>query len=1202
MLNGYRERKKRVRLKALEVQGFKTFPEKTRLGFTDGITAVVGPNGSGKSNISDAIRWVLGEQSAKALRCSRMEDVIFNGTKERKKAGYAQVTLSFDNSDRALQFDGDEVAVTRRYYRSGNSEYLINNTAVRLQDIHELFMDTGLGRDGYSMIGQGKIDSIVAARSEDRREIFEEAAGISKFRYKKAEAERRLDRTEDNLVRLRDILSELEGRVEPLRIQSEKAKSFLTYETEKKGLEITLWLKSLEKADAALKEQDDKLAVANAQRDEIENLLENIRSEIENNLNERNKFNAEADIIRREISSSEEEAADLRSKAEVLKNDIKHNDEAAVRIGKEIEGLVSSVEDHKKEIEKKNDELGKISADLKTERDNEAECTQKLLDLRGGESESADKIAAVNAAVAELTDKASDAKISFMTSSAAINDLTERGKVINNNIDAHNSKIGTLESIISNYQASVKKCDDDLAKLNDEKKELIGKKNENKRKSEELKKQADACYLKAQQLSSKANMLSELERNLEGFLQSVKNIMREANRGGLTGIHGPVSRVIKTPARFSTAIEIALGGAMQNIVTSDDEAAKQAIRFLKSTGGGRATFLPMTTIKGRELNEKGIEDCRGFVGIAAELCSCDDCYRDILMNLLGRIVVVEDLDCASAIAGKYGYRFKVVTLDGQVINTGGSLTGGSLTKNTGLLGRASEIETLNAEAQKIHNNGDSIKAEFEKLLKTIKSQENEEMKLTASGNSISSEKIKLEAEIRSKSAELASAREQLENTINERDTSAGRLNEYTEAMEKARKQLDEYRAEISKQEEKVRALTGSRDELVRKREVITEELQKIKLRILSWEKDEAAVNAYITAQTAARENASAKIKEDKEEISSLKLKNSELHKTIGKYTSEADSKTDEAKEKRLRIDEITRNRLLLENRSTQLSRDEREKSESKEKISGEIARLEVKRETLKANAEETSNKLWDEYNLTRREAERVAVPVEDQTKAQRRLNELKQKIKNLGNVNVGAIEEYKEVNSRYLELKEQLGDVEKSKSELLRLINDLTKQMRDIFIESFELINRNFAQTFTELFGGGKASLALSDPENVLTTGIEISVEPPGKIVSHIELLSGGEKALVAIALYFAIMKVSPAPFCVMDEIEAALDDVNVYRFAEYLRRMNDNTQFICITHRRGTMEEADVLYGVTMQDRGISKLLELKASEIEQKLGMKTG
>ena len=782
MLNGYRERKKRVRLKALEVQGFKTFPEKTRLGFTDGITAVVGPNGSGKSNISDAIRWVLGEQSAKALRCSRMEDVIFNGTKERKKAGYAQVTLSFDNSDRALQFDGDEVAVTRRYYRSGNSEYLINNTAVRLQDIHELFMDTGLGRDGYSMIGQGKIDSIVAARSEDRREIFEEAAGISKFRYKKAEAERRLDRTEDNLVRLRDILSELEGRVEPLRIQSEKAKSFLTYETEKKGLEITLWLKSLEKADAALKEQDDKLAVANAQRDEIENLLENIRSEIENNLNERNKFNAEADIIRREISSSEEEAAELRSKAEVLKNDIKHNDEAAVRIGKEIEGLVSSVEDHKKEIEKKNDELGKISADLKTERDNEAECTQKLLDLRGGESESADKIAAVNAAVAELTDKASDAKISFMTSSAAINDLTERRKVINNNIDAHNSKIGTLESIISNYQASVKKCDDDLAKLNDEKRELIGKKNENKRKSEELKKQADACYLKAQQLSSKANMLSELERNLEGFLQSVKNIMREANRGGLTGIHGPVSRVIKTPARFSTAIEIALGGAMQNIVTSDDEAAKQAIRFLKSTGGGRATFLPMTTIKGRELNEKGIEDCRGFVGIAAELCSCEDCYRGILLNLLGRIVVAENLDRAVEIAKKYSYRFRVVTLDGQVVNAGGSLTGGSLTKNAGLLGRASEIEKLKKQAVETKN---KAKEDFDRLASEQKKLGELEESAKRSGEELSTaqgDMIKLEAEIRSRNTELETTEKSLQETQTERESSVEKMNELTQAM------------------------------------------------------------------------------------------------------------------------------------------------------------------------------------------------------------------------------------------------------------------------------------------------------------------------------------------------------------------------------------------------------------------------------------
>ena len=1189
-----------MRLKALEVQGFKTFPEKTKLSFTEGITAVVGPNGSGKSNISDAIRWVLGEQSAKALRCSKMEDVIFNGTKERKKAGYAQVTLSFDNADRTLQFDGDEVAITRRYYRSGNSEYLINNTTVRLQDIHELFMDTGLGRDGYSMIGQGKIDSIVATKGEDRREIFEEAAGISKFRYKKADAERRLDKAEDNLLRLRDILSELESRVGPLKIQSEKAKAFLTYEEEKKGLEIALWLKNLDKSDAAVKEQEDNLAIANAQLAEIEQALEGISSEIENNLNERNKCNADIDILRREISSCEEKSAELRSKAEVLRNDIKHNEETIIRIGKDIKELSSSRNQHENLIVKKRDELSKISEKLEEERKNETECTNKLLTLRGGESDSADKITAVNVVLTGLTDKASDAKVKFMTSSASITQLTERGEVIENTIKANESKITTLKNIISSYQKSIEECDTKFQDASARKEKAQNVLQQDKNKSEELKRNFDSCYLKARQLSDKAKMLEDLERNLEGFVQSVKNIMKEVQRGGLGGIHGPVSRVIKTPLRYSTAIEIALGAAMQNIVTSTDEDAKRAIRYLKSSGGGRATFLPLSTIKGRELVEKGIENCKGFIGIAAELCSCEEQYRDILMNLLGRIVVVEDLDSANAIAKKYGYRFKVVTLDGQVINTGGSLTGGSLSKNTGLLGRTEEIQKLRAESDDMNQKGNGFKKAFDDIQQKIRQDEQEIIIITAEQNTINADKIKFSAEMRSRSSELESTQQQLAQVMSERENSVSKLDELTETMEDARKLLDDYRKQISEQEKTVKELTGSKEEFTKKREALSEELQNIKLRILSLEKDETNVNDLITSSAAARDGADDKIKAENDEAKRLKELNKTLDSDIKRYTADAAKKSDEAKIKRSHADDITQSRLVLENRSNQLRQEEKGKIEEKEHISRDIARLEERRNNLKAAFDETEKKLWEDYNLTRREAERIAIPIEDPSKSQKRLNELKQKIRNLGSVNVGAIEEYKEVNARYIELKDQLGDVEKSKSELLKLINDLTKQMRDIFIESFEMINKNFAQTFTELFGGGRASLSLSDPENVLTTGIEISVEPPGKIVSHIELLSGGEKALVAIALYFAIMKVSPAPFCVMDEIEAALDDVNVYRFAEYLRRMNDRTQFICITHRRGTMEEADVLYGVTMQDRGISKLLELKASEIEQKLGMK--
>lgn len=1189
-----------MKLKALELQGFKTFPDKTKLDFTKGITAVVGPNGSGKSNISDAIRWVLGEQSAKSLRCSKMEDVVFNGTQQRKKTGYAQVTLSIDNTDRTLSFDGDEVAVTRRFYRSGNSEYLINNTAVRLQDIHELFMDTGLGRDGYSMIGQGKIDSIVSTKSEDRREIFEEAAGISRFRYKKADAEKRLDKTEENLVRLRDIMTELEGRVEPLRIQSEKAKAYLEYAEEKKGLEIALWLKTLEKSSLTIREQDDKITVAKAQYSEAETALEQIRTESETIFSEQNGLNARADEIRREISESEEKSSDKKSHISVMKNDILHNQQTVERIELEIQLTKQSGEEMHQEIAEKQQQIEQYQSELMQQRQESDRYTAELGTLKSGESTSAEKIDEINAVLAELSEKTSDAKIRYMTSSSSIDELTGRMDVVENTVKARNSQINTLEHIISDYRQMYDDCVTNADEITEEMNRLQVKANEESDRCKELKAKADRLHLESERLSGKARMLEDLERNLEGFTKSVKIVMREAKKGTLNGIHGPVSRVIKTPSEYSTAVEIALGAAMQNIVTASDADAKRAIAYLKQHDGGRATFLPMSTIKGRELNENGLENCKGFIGIASKLCSCEDCYRDILSNLLGRIVIAENIDCAADIAKKYSYRFRVVTLDGQVVNTGGSLTGGSLAKNAGLLGRASEIEKIRQQAQKTLEEAIQAGDLFEKAQKKWQNSNDETANLKERLAVTNENKIKIEAEIKSRNAELQNTRKSLKEITDERADAAAKLNSLTEAMNHARKEIEEYSGKIRQNEDIVNALSGSRDDIIRRRESITDKLQEIRIKTLSLEKDIANANNDIANAKARSSSSEEKIQKNREEIAGIIARNEEIQQQIAVLEKEAEAFSEKIHNLHSETEAINADRLKLEMKSTQLRKDERDKTAERENIGGELARLEERRVSLQKQYDEIVGKLWEEYELTKREAENAAVEIPDAAKAQRRLAELKQKIRSLGSVNVSAIEEYKEVRERYEFLKVQIGDVEKSKSELLHLIGDLTKQMREIFVERFNLINQHFSSTFVELFGGGKASLSLTDPENVLTTGIEISVEPPGKIVSHIELLSGGEKALVAIALYFAIMKVSPAPFCVMDEIEAALDDVNVYRFAAYLRRMNDNTQFICITHRRGTMEEADVLYGVTMQDRGISKLLELRASEVEQKLGMK--
>lgn len=1188
-----------MRLRSLEIQGFKTFPDKTRLDFTDGITAVVGPNGSGKSNISDAIRWVLGEQSAKALRCSRMEDVVFNGTQQRKKTGYAQVTLSIDNSDRSLEFDGDEVAVTRRFYRSGNSEYLINNTAVRLQDIHELFMDTGLGRDGYSMIGQGKIDSIVSTKGEDRREIFEEAAGISRFRYKKADAERRLEKTEENLVRLRDIMTELEGRVEPLRQQSEKAKAYLSYAEEKRGLEIALWLRTLDKSSLQVREQEDKLAVAQAQYQDIEKSLESIRQEGDDIYGRQNAFAAEIDTIRRDISSFDEQLSAKKAQLSVMQNDILHNEHSAERIRGDILRLKESGSGLKTEIEKRQKEIEGYEASLLVSR-KELEALEKSLgELKTDESRSGERLEEISSELSELTKKASEARVGYMTASASIDELSSRNEVLENNVRARRSQLDTLGNIIFDYEAMLSDCVGRMAGLQASLPGRMDRIRELQKACDGVKAEADRLHLDSEQLFRKAKMLEELERSLEGFTGSVKLVMKEAQKGNLSGIHGPVSRVIKTRKEYNTAIEIALGAAMQNIVTATDADAKAAIRFLKQRDGGRATFLPMSTIKGRELNEKGLEEYEGFIGIASSLCFCEQCYEGILSNLLGRIVVARDLDCAVNIAKGYSYRFRIVTLDGQVVNAGGSLTGGSLSKNAGLLGRASEIESIRRQAQEVSLGSENKMNEWHRLCGELEAAQQDAESLKNDIADVNEDKIKIEAEIKSRKTEQETVKQAFKEAEAERSAAVERLESLTEAMEGAEKEYRLYSDDIRRNEELVQVLSGSRNEFLRKREGMSEKLQQARITVLTLEKDIASAESEKENARLRCLDSENRIRSCNSEVEELEEKNKALQADIEEQKKLCKELSEKSEAAAAQIGNINARRMELEKRSSELRREEREKTAEREGINAELARLEERRVNLQKQYDDILGKLWEEYELTKREAEKAAVPIEEPSKAQRRLAELKQKIRALGSVNVSAIEEYKEVSRRYSFLKEQIGDVEKSKSELLKLINELTKQMREIFIDRFNEINSNFSSTFVELFGGGRASLSLSDPENVLTTGIDISVEPPGKIVSHIELLSGGEKALVAIALYFAIMKVSPSPFCVMDEIEAALDDVNVYRFAAYLRRMNDRTQFICITHRRGTMEEADVLYGVTMQDQGISKLLELRASELEQKLGI---
>lgn len=1188
-----------MRLKSLEVQGFKTFPDKTKLSFEQGITSVVGPNGSGKSNISDAIRWVLGEQSPKSLRCSKMEDVVFNGTDKRKRQGYAEVTLNIDNSDRFLDFNGDDIAVTRRYYRSGESEYLINKAAVRLKDINELFMDTGLGRDGYSMIGQGKIDSIVSSKSEERREIFEEAAGISRYRYRKIEAERKLKNTEDNLLRLRDIVTELEERVEPLRKQSEKAQQFLTYSEEKRGLEIALWLLTLDKSQDSLKHQDEKISIARAQYEEAEQTLQDIQTETEEIYSKNGLLSAQIENIRNEISQKESEISQKKSLISVAENDILHSNENIDRINNEILQTEQSADSLEKTISEKQERIAVLDSEIIEKQKKYSEISEQLNIINLDSSKSGDLLQEVTAELSVLTSQSADARVIDMTSESTIAELTARINALENSKSEKTSQTAELEEIFKAYIEDLAETNDEINSLKNSIDGLELKLSSKEKKRNEYKSESEKLSLDVKEHLRKISFLENLERNLEGFSKSVKVVVNATQNGKLHGICGPVSRVISVPSKYGVAIETALGGAMQNIVVNTDEDAKQAIRYLKSTDGGRATFLPLNTIKSRELRENGLDDCYGFVGVASELCSCEEKYNNILGSLLGKIVIAEDLNSATSIAKKYSYRFKVVTLDGQVVNAGGSLTGGSLNRNTGLLSRASEIEQLKKLTDDLQNKAKAAENMCEQVSREYSSIEAELLGTRADLSNKQQEFARLQAEKRACESELNNAKSVIDNSDNEIKECKSRIEKLKESGAQAKKQLAELNAKIAKAEEKVNAVTGNRAELTQKREELTTLLQNIRLEIVTAQKDIDALNSEIVfAQNTGSDHEDKKA-ELLKQIETINDSVNETQNRIKSLNTEIIAIENEQKALYNKIEEINTQKDALEKRSAEIRSFERDKNAERETSGRELARLEERKINLQKQYDDIISKLWEEYELTKREAEENAIEIEDSAKANKRLSELKQKIKGLGNVNVSAIEEFKEVSERYDFMSKQVNDVEKSKKEIERLINDLTKQMKEVFVESFDRINKNFTYTFKELFGGGTASLSLSDPENILTSGIDILVHPPGKIVVHLDALSGGEKALVAIALYFAIMKVRPAPFCVMDEIEAALDDVNVYRFASYLRRLTDNTQFILITHRRGTMEEADVLYGVTMQDEGISKLLELRSTEVAEKLGI---
>ena len=1179
-------------LKSLELQGFKTFPDKTTLTFERGITSVVGPNGSGKSNISDAMRWVLGEQSLRTLRCSKMEDVIFGGTPQRKALGFAEVTLTIDNSDRRLDFDNDTVAITRRYYRSGESEYLINKATVRLKDINELFMDTGLGRDGYSIIGQGKIDAIVAAKSEDRREIFEEAAGISRYRYRKEESERRLNKAEENLVRLRDILSELEDRVEPLRVQAEKAEKFIAYDQEKKGLEIGIWLETLERSAKVLREHGEKLDLAQAQRREIEEELQQLEAQIEENYRETNRCTAQMEEARSQAAAFDEQAVRAEGEVGLLQNDLAHNAQDKARLEEQAAAALRSGEDTDREIAQKREEIAAKEQQLAESRDRLLSFSQRLEELRKGADEATRRLEEAAAARAELGAALAEERIQLTSAQSTMAEIRLRAGAVDGSVAQAKER-----------QAAARAEGEELAQmLQDTQTAIAGLENAVKghelrlesrqKRAQAAKEQLDQLTLDAREQQRRARLLEDLERNLEGFAQSVKAVMKEAGRGILQGVCGPVTQLLKTPREYAVALETALGGAMQNIVVETEQDAKAAIRLLQQRDLGRATFLPLTTIRGAVLDQREMEDLPGFVGIASRLCQCEEKYAGIRDSLLGRVAVAEDLDSAVAIAKRMKYRFRIVSLDGQVVNAGGSLTGGSKARNSGLLSRASEIQRVREKAAGLEQKAAQAAALYKERQEELAACTAELDAAKGELSALQEERIKVQAEAARAARELENAAKELENLERERSDSQGRLSEMEALQAQSQEKIAALEQQLSQAQAQSQALTGDREEQLARCEDIAQTIQEIRLHQFSAEKDRDALAAAVQELEARKRDSGQAAQRFAQEGAALEARAQELQAGIAQCQEQVKSLRAQAAAQRAGVEETAQKRTALERQAGELRSREREATERRENAGREVARLQERAENLQKEYDSIISKLWEEYELTRREAEEQAQPIQDLPAAQRRLSELKNKIKALGAVNVGAVVEYQEVSQRYQFLKAQVEDVEKSKKELLDLIDDLTKHMQEQFTQRFAQVNQNFGSIFRELFGGGAAELTFTDDSDVLRSGIEIKVQPPGKIVTHIESLSGGEKALVAISIYFAIMRVNPPPFCVLDEIEAALDDVNVTRYAQYLRRMSGATQFITITHRRGTMEGSDMLYGVTMQDQGVSKLLALRTEE----------
>ncbi|MCR4759980.1 MAG: chromosome segregation protein SMC [Oscillospiraceae bacterium] len=1177
-------------LKSLELQGFKSFPDKITLTFDEGLTAVVGPNGSGKSNIGDAVRWVLGEQSTKELRGKSMEDVIFSGTKTRKPMGFAAVTLTIDNSDRALSDPEPEVAITRRLYRSGDSEYLINGKNVRLKDVNELFMDTGLGRDGYAIIGQGRIAEIVGAKSNERRDIFEEAAGVSKFRYRKQEAERKLAAAQENLLRLTDITNELESRLGPLKTQAEKAEKYLVLAAERKTLEVSFWVYRLGRQTEQLQTLSDTYLKLTAEYENLQNDIQREEEKLQLAFQDMQQATVDIETLQNKIVASEQENANVTAGIAVCSNEIDHSNEKIDDYTKQLAELTASGETWEQKLADQDAYLKTLADRQHVLEEEIAAQTQELEALSRRGAAQNETVSGQDAAVRALYLKQSEQRVRMQ---GIVHEREETEEIIRR-AEADGASVTERLSEYEKTEQKLKKQADSITQKQQEQQNRLAGYRQlagiREQKYQQALSELNGCTSELTQVQQKQRILRDLEQNMEGYAGSVRQILKVAGSGRLGGVHGTVAQRITVAPQYGTAIETALGGALQNLIVENEETAKRCIRYLKEIRGGRATFLPLTTIKGGRLREQ-LDGIDGFVALACDLVGFDSVYRNVMENLLGRIAVAEDIDAASRIARQFQYRFRIVTLDGQVIHSGGSYSGGSAARSAGVITRTHELEEtaeklreLKTEQERLQAETAKRKAEWAKLLTDIEGAQAQIAELQTQQSDVQQQLSALQVR-------AASDRAWQQNEAEQRVRLTEKIAQLRDAEAAAKTDLDALDAEISTAEAQLRLDSEAQIKLHSEQEMLTQQIAGRKITQAELAKDLENERHRRISMAQSMEQAAERIAGLEASVRAEKANITAKQKEITQLKEGQDARRASISEMQTEIGKLRRIHEEKERHTREIQDGMGALRDAREKQSAERTRAEERKANVEREIDDLVFRLQDSYELTRSEAEEQAEPIENVKEAETHLSSLKNRIRALGSVNVAAVDEYKEVSERYSFMTGQINDINTSKQELEELIEKLTADMCVIFRESFNKINKYFSEIFVELFGGGSASLELTDPDHILESGIEIKVAPPGKVIKNLIALSGGEQSFVAICIYFAILKLRPAPFCILDEIDAALDEVNVRKYAQYLKHFFGQVQFVVVTHRRSAMDEANVLYGVTMQEDGVSRLLRLDQS-----------